>query len=186
MHVNAAIALARDRAGDIVANPKRAITFAATFVQGAERIGSFTALTDGEHQGVARHRGVAMSKFARVFDFGGDVGELLDQVFADHPSMKRCPAASQHNAADIAQLGRRHVQSAKFGGAFFKIESSAHRIAHRVRLLKDFFEHVVRVVAFLDVFGGELNFADLMIAGFADQRTDLEFVALDRNDIEVI
>src|SRR5438132_13603450 len=103
MHVNAAIALARDRAGDIVANPKRAITFAATFVQGAERIGSFTALTDGEHQGVARHRGVAMSKFARVFDFGGGGGELLDQVFAYHASMKRCPAASLHNQADTAQ-----------------------------------------------------------------------------------
>src|SRR5205807_9594376 len=97
MHVNAAIALPRDRAGDIVANPERAITFAATFVQGAERIGSFTALTDGEHQTAARHRRVATSKFARVFDVGGDVGELLDQVFADPPSMTRCPAARQHN-----------------------------------------------------------------------------------------
>src|ERR1700730_18479387 len=102
MHVNAAVALPRDRAGDIVANPERAITFATAFAQGAERIGSFTALTDGEHQSVARHRGVAMSKFARMFDFGGDVGELLNQVFAHHPGMKRRSAASQHNAADIA------------------------------------------------------------------------------------
>src|SRR5438552_19211731 len=102
MHVNAAVALARDRAGDVVTNPERAITFAAAFVEGAERIGSFTALTDGEHQSVARHWGIAMSKFARVFHFGGDVGELLDQIFADHPSMKRCPAASEDDAADIA------------------------------------------------------------------------------------
>ena len=54
VHVNAAIALARDRARDVVANPERAITFAPAFAQRAERIGGFTALADGKNEGVVR------------------------------------------------------------------------------------------------------------------------------------
>ena len=59
---------------------------------------------------------------------------------------------------------RGHVQSAELRGAFFEVEPAAHGVAHRVRLLKDFLEHVVRIIALLDVFGGELDLADLVIA----------------------
>ena len=62
---------------------------------------------------------------------------------------------------------RRHVQAAEFGGAFFRAEPAAHRVAHGVGLLKDFLEHVMRVIAFLDVLGAELDFADLVSAAFA-------------------
>ena len=43
---------------------------------------------------------------------------------------------------------------------------SRPRIASRTEsgLLKDLLEHVVRIIAFLDVLGGELDFADLVIA----------------------
>src|SRR4029077_13568536 len=52
-------------------------------------------------------------------------------------------------------------------------------------LLKDFLEHVVWVIALLDVLGGKLDLADCPIAALAGQRTDLEFVALDRDEVEV-
>ena len=76
MHVNAAIALARDRAGDVVANSERAITFASAFAQRAECVRGFAALADGENERVASHRRVAMAKLARVFDFGWECGRV--------------------------------------------------------------------------------------------------------------
>ena len=100
--------------------------------------------------------------------------------------MQRRAAAGQDDAADIAQLRGRHVEAAEFGGAFFCAEATAHGVAHRAWLLKDFLEHVVRVIALLDVFVGELDLADLVGPAFAGDRADLEFVALDRDDIEVV
>ncbi len=100
--------------------------------------------------------------------------------------MQRRAAAGQDDAADIAQLRGRHVEAAELGGAFFRAETAAHGIAHRARLLKDFLEHVMRVIALLDVFVAELDFADLVSPAFAGDRADLEFVALDRDDIEVV
>ena len=41
------------------------------------------------------------------------------------------------------------------------------------------------VIALLDVLGGELDLADCPITALAGQRTDLEFVALDRDEVEV-
>ena len=55
--------------------------------------------------------------------------ELLDQVFADHRGVQRGAAAGQDDAADIAQLRRRHVRAAELGGAFFAL--SRPRIASR-------------------------------------------------------
>ena len=110
----------------------------------------------------------------------------FDQIFADHRGVQRGAATGENDPADIAQLRRRHVQSAELGGALFQAEPAAHRVAHGAGLLKDFLEHVVRVIAFLDVLGGELDFADLVIARFAGERADLEFVALDRDEIEVV
>ena len=65
-------------------------------------------------------------------------------------------------------------------------EAPAHGVAHGARLLKDFLEHVVRVVAFLDICVAEFDFAQLIIAGLACDGADLEFVALDRDDVEVV
>ena len=44
----------------------------------------------------------------------------------------------------------------------------------------------MRVIALLDVLGAELDFADLVLAGFAIERADVEIVAVDRDEIEVI
>ena len=44
----------------------------------------------------------------------------------------------------------------------------------------------MREIALLDVLGGELDFADRAVATFAGQRTDLEFIALDRDEVEIV
>ena len=103
-----------------------------------------------------------MAKFARVLDFRGNDGEAFDQIFSDHGGMQSRAAAGKNNASDVAQLRGRHVQAAQFSGAFFQTEPAAHCIAHRVRLLKDFLEHVMGVIAFLNILGSEFELADLM------------------------
>ena len=72
-------------------------------------------------------------------------------------------AAGQDDTTDLAQLRRRHVQAAELGRAFFAAEPTAHRVANGVRLLKDFLEHVMRVIAFLDILRAEFDFADLRL-----------------------
>src|SRR2546423_9161154 len=78
MHVDATIALACNRAGDIVANAKSAIAFPPAFAKSAERVRGLAALADGEHDRVARHRGIAMAEFAGELHLGRNLGELLD------------------------------------------------------------------------------------------------------------
>ena len=41
-------------------------------------------------------------------------------------------------------------------------------------------------IALLDVLRREFDFADSMVAAFSGQRADLEFVSLQRDDIEVV
>ena len=186
MHVNAAVALARNCARDVIANAQRAKAFAPAFTECAERVGSLAALADCENQRLRRHRCITVAKFVREFDFSGNVRKSLDQIFPHPAGVESRAATHQNNASDIAQLRRCHVQAAQLRRAFFQTEATAHRIAHRVWLLKDFFEHVMGVVAFFNVLGRELDFADSMIAALSGQRTDLEFASLHGDDIKVI
>ncbi|KAG0506325.1 MAG: hypothetical protein Udaeo_02990 [Candidatus Udaeobacter sp.] len=127
-----------------------------------------------------------MAKLAGVIHFGWDASHALNQIFAD-PCRVQCGAASGENdSADIAQLRRRHVQAAQFCRGFFSVKTPAHRVAHRVWLLKDFLEHVMGIIPFADIFGCEIDFADRMLADVAGKRTNLEFIGSDRDDIEVI
>src|SRR5215831_19714871 len=104
MHVNAAVAFARDGACDVVANSKRAKTFSSALAQCAERVGSFAALANCEHQRLKRHRRVAMAKLAGVIHLGWNARHSLNQILAD-PRRVKCSAASGENdSPDIAQL----------------------------------------------------------------------------------
>src|SRR6188472_4195671 len=78
MHVNTAVALARDAAGDVVADAEGAIAFAPAFAHRSQLIRGLTALANGEHQGVACHRRIAMPEYAGEFHFGGNLREGFD------------------------------------------------------------------------------------------------------------
>src|SRR5438067_974634 len=186
VHVNAAVALPCNCAGDVIANPQRAKAFAAAFTERTESVSSLAALADCENQCLRRHWCITVAKFAREFDFSGNIRESLNQIFADPSGMQSSATTGENNAPDVTQLRWRHIQAAQLRRAFFQTEATPQRIAHRIRLLKDFFEHVVGVSAFFDIFGRKFDFADLMIATFASQRADLEFASLHRDDIKVI
>ena len=131
VHVNAAVAFARDRAGDVVADAERAKSFALAFAQGAQRVGGLAALADGENERVAAHRRVAMAKLAGVFHFHRNVRELFDEIFA-RPSRRvmRCRSRSARRGRHRAIPPRVMFKSAELGGAFFGAEPSAHGVAH--------------------------------------------------------
>src|ERR1044071_541931 len=101
VHVNTTVAFPGDCAGDVITNSKRAITFAPALPQGTEGVRRFTTLADRENKGVARHRCVAVAKLAGEFYFSWNLGERLNQIFADHRSVQSGAAAGENNPADI-------------------------------------------------------------------------------------
>src|SRR5260370_40686267 len=100
-----------------------------------------------------------MTELARVIDFGRDVRHSLNQVFADSAGMQGRAAAGENDAPYMAQFRRSNVQAAEVCCAFLSVETAAHRITHRVSLLKDFLEHVVGIITLLNVLGGDVAFA---------------------------
>src|SRR6266545_1290126 len=95
-------------------------------------------------------------------------------------------ACSENDSPDIAQLRRPHVQSTQSCRGFFSVKTPAHRVSNRVRLLKDFLEHVMGIISFADIFRCEIDFADRMLGAVAGKRTNVEFIGAGRDDIEVI
>src|SRR5205809_6164251 len=130
MHINAAVALARDRARDIVTNSERAIAFAFALAQCAQRVRRFAALADRENERAFGWRCIAMTVLARKIDIHGNVRELLDRIFADARGVERSPATGQDDARNLAPFCRTHVQAAEFRGAIFKMNSAAHRVPY--------------------------------------------------------
>src|SRR5690242_2127579 len=127
-----------------------------------------------------------MAILARKINVDRNIGQLLDDVLADACGMQRRAAAGQNDAGNITEFGRVHIEAAKFGGAFFIGQSASHGVTDRIGLLADFLEHVVRVIAFFDVFGGKLDFAHRMLPRCPFDRTDLETFAVERDEIEIV
>src|ERR1044072_3801912 len=127
-----------------------------------------------------------MTKLARVFDLGWDVGKSLDQIFADPSGMQSCATSCKDDAAVVPKLRSRHIQAAQLCGAFVRVKTAAHCVAHGVWLLKDFFEHVMRIITFPNIFSGKFDFADCMLAAVSCERGDLDLVTARRNHIEVV
>src|SRR5262249_12949692 len=93
VHINAAIAFARDRAGDVVTNPQRAVAFALTFAQRSQGVSGFTALAERENERVLGRRGIAMAILAGKIDIHRNVRQLLNGVFADSSGVQGGSAA---------------------------------------------------------------------------------------------
>ncbi len=130
-------------------------------------------MTNDERVFVQRH--VPVTELAGDLHLGRKTGQGLDGVFANHGGVVSRAAADEDDAVNLAQFGRRHVQSAELGRGFFVGEAAAHGVAHRGRLLVDFLEHEVRVVASRRILRVELDLADFEIRA-AGQRLDLECV----------
>lgn len=186
MHIDAAVALAGDGAGDVIADAEGAMAFAAAFTQGSESIGGFPALADDKDEGVAGHGEVAVAELAGEFAFGRDAGEGFNEVFAHHGGVHGGAAAAEDDAFNGTQLGVGHVESAEFGGGLLDREAAAEGVAHAIGLLVDFLEHVVREFPATDVFGGEFDLLDFVGGSVAAEGGDFKFIGFEDGDFVVL
>ncbi len=186
VHVHAAVALARDGAGDVVADAQGAVAFALALAHGRQGIGGLPALADDEDEGIPRHGHVPVAELAGELHLRGKMGERLDEVFAHQRGVVRGAAAAEDDALDAAQLLGRHLEPAEDRGRFLEREPAAHGVVDGLGLLVDFLQHVVRVSALADVFGRELDLADLVAGDAPEEGGDLELLAVDARDVEVV
>ena len=156
MHVNPPITLARDGAGDIVADPQSAMTLTLAFAQSGQGIRGLSALADDEDECVASHRQVAVSQLACELAFHRNMGKRLDEVLTNHGRMEGSATSAQNDSFDLAKFGIGHFQAAEFGSCLFNGKAPTQSVANRVRLLEDLLEHVMRKGALIDVLGLEL------------------------------
>ena len=151
VHVDAAVGFAGDGAADDVDDGQRAVAAALGFAQRGERVGGLAGLREDEQHGVPFERRVAVTEFVRELDLHRHLREFLDQVFADQRRVPARAAGGDDDAVDRAQFGGRHVQAAETGGGALVVDAAAQGIFHGARLLENFLEHEVLVLAALGV-----------------------------------
>lgn len=186
VHVDAAVALAGDGAGDVIADAEGAMAFALAFAERGEGVGGFSALADGKDEGVFVHRHVPVAKLTGKLDLGRDVREGLDEVLADHTGVARGAAPGEDDAVDLAEFLGGHVEPTEAAGGFFVGKAAAHGVADGVGLLVDLLEHVVGVVPFADFIGAEIDGADFEPGGASADGGDLEVVLIQADDVVVV
>ena len=186
MHVNAAVGFARDGAANDVDDGQGAVAAAFGFAQRAQGVGRFAGLGQDQQHGVALQRGVAGGKFVAEFDFHGQVGQFLDQVFPGQGRVPTGAGGADDQAFNGAQFRHRHVQAAEARGGPFKIDASPQGVFHRARLLEDFLEHEMGILAALGFFGGEFQAADLHLGGVGAQALHVETLARHGGHVVVV
>ena len=104
VEVDAAVGLAGDRAADGVDDRQRRVPPPLGLAEGAERVGGLARLAEDEDERAVVERGVAVAELAGVLDLDGQVGEPLDQVFADQRRVPARAAGGEDDPADPAEL----------------------------------------------------------------------------------
>ena len=123
-----------------------------------------------DEQRVRRHDGIAVAELARDLHVAGNPAHLLDEV-PGHGAGVEARAAGD----DVHRPGPpedfRGVRAE--GGCEQPAVGDAllERLRHRARLLVDFLEHVVRVLALVGRIGGELAFLGRAMHRLADRST---------------
>ena len=102
MQVNSTVRLASDRGTDHVANGKRKVPLALALAEGRQCIRGFAGLADGDDDRVVVDRRIAVAELAGVLDLDGNLGELLDEVFAHLGGMVTGAAGGQNDAPGLA------------------------------------------------------------------------------------
>src|SRR5689334_9596366 len=96
------------------------------------------------------------------------------------------PAGGNDNLVDRAQFCDTEIQSAKLGRAFIMIDAAAKGVFDGPRLLKNFFEHVMREVAAFSCLCIEFELADLDFGGVRPKVRDVEAVASQCDHVVIV
>ena len=85
-----------------------------------------------------------------------------------------------------AQFGGRQVQAAELGGGAFVVHAAAQGVFHGARLLENFLEHEVRVLAALGVLLAEFQLADLDVGGVRAEVQNVEALRRDGRHVVIV
>ena len=153
---------------------------------GGQGVGGFAGLGDGDDEIAAAEDRIAIAELGGLLDFGVDVGEILERVFADQSGVQRGAAADEDHAVELGEFARRGAHAGEHGGAEVEIEAAADGVGQRVRLLVDFLEHEMFEAALLRGGGVEAELGDL--AGDRDvvEIADVDGIRGDDGDVVVV
>jgi hypothetical protein len=148
--VNAAVGLARDRAAHRVgdADDERAALLAVS--QRQDGVGRLARLRHKEADVVAEDGRVAVEEVAGQLDHHGQLGELFEELTRGERAVVAGAARDQHEttrALDLAQVVRNAAQCHAHVVQVAHVDTAAHGVQRRVRLLEDLLLHKVLVVA---------------------------------------
>src|SRR3569623_1348601 len=128
------------------------------FLQRGERVGGLARLGNRHHQRIAAHHRPAITEFARDLDAARYARERFEPVARDLCGMEAGAAGDDVHALHLVEyfLGTEPESGFQYAVA---AQAACERLGQRTRLLENFFEHVVAILATLDGVVGE--FADL-------------------------
>ena len=141
VEVDAAVGLPRDAAADDVAQGQRRVPLALALAQGGQRVGRLAGLGQGQHDGVAVQRRVAVAELAGVLDLDRHARELLEQVLADQRRVVARAARRHHDPLGLAQPLHVEVEAAEVGRAVGLVQPAAQGVLQRLGLFVDLLEH---------------------------------------------
>ncbi len=185
--VDAGVGLARDGRAHDVDHAQREGAAVADLAQGCEGVGGLARLADRDDDGAVLDDGVAVTEFAGVLALDRELGEVLEEVLADHAGVQGGPLGADDHAPGADELLLEALEPAQDDAALVEVEAPAQAVGQRAGLLVDLLLHVVLVVAQLDLaelqfelhdLGRELHVVDRAraqaVAGEADDRVVVE------------
>src|SRR3569623_2433624 len=128
------------------------------FLQRGERVGGLAGLGNRHHQRIAPHHRPTITEFARDLDAARYARERFEPVARDLRGVEAGAAGDDVHALHFVEyfLGTEAERGFQYAVA---AQAAFERLSQRTRLLENFFEHVVAILAAFDGVVGE--FADL-------------------------
>ena len=138
VQIDAAAGLAGDGGADDVAQAHHEGAFLVGLAHGGQGVGGFAGLGDGDDQVAAAEDRVAVAELGGLLDFGVDVGQVLEGVFADQAGVQRGAAADEDHAAEFREIARRGAHAGEHRGAEVEIEAAADGVGAASRVARGF------------------------------------------------
>ena len=160
MQIDAPPCFAGDGGADDVADGGDGGAFVQRLPDGRQRVGGLAGLADGNHERAGIDDGIPVAELRRLLDFGGNAGDVLEIVFANHAGVHAGAAGGDDDARNLRHFVRRHVQPRELCAAHFGIESAMDGIGQDLRLLVDLLEHEMLVFALAGDIHAPVNLLD--------------------------
>ena len=150
VQVDPAVGFARNRAPHDVDQAQHAGAGRPRGAHGLERVGGLSRLGNRHRERPRQGELGTVPVLRRVLDGHRNAGQRLDDVATDQPRVPRGPARDDHDALQVgARLGGK-VEAVESRHPVLEQQPPPQRAPHRVRLLADLLQHVMRVSAQLD------------------------------------